>query len=151
MIHDKGFGLGNGSQFLILAYPDDSEDIQTFRAGDVSRPSGPVARHDFIHAKTAPPYLTPDSIVGQSVSGEFHGVPVLGSYGPGWLVETPFILSGYVLVAASSGPEQPVQPGGLPGASQHRLPRAVGDPRPLAGLPADRRLPPAQCSCDFKH
>jgi len=24
-------------------------------------------------------------------------------------VETPFILSGYVLVAASSGPEQPVQ------------------------------------------
>lgn len=118
----------------------------------MSRPSGPVAHHDFIHAKTAPPNLTPDSIVGQSVSGEFHSVPVLGSYGPGWLVETPFILSGYVLVAASSGPEQPVQPGGLPGASQQRLPRAAGDPPPLAGLPADRRLPPAQaCSCDFKH
>lgn len=33
MIRDKGFGLGNGSQLLILAYPDDSEDIQTFRAG----------------------------------------------------------------------------------------------------------------------
>ncbi len=108
-IRDKGYGLGNGSQLLIIAHPNESEVIQTWESGRESRPkegaelNGPLARHDYVPAKTAPAFMTPDNIVGQQISGDFNGVEVLGNYGPGWLLETPFMVPGYVLVAASSG------------------------------------------------
>lgn len=110
LIRDKGYANTDSSQLLILAHPDDAMHITSFRAGEPSRPpqgsetAGPVAHHDFVPSQTAPPYLTPDTIVGEPVSGNYHGVPVLGSYGPGWLIETPFMPSGWVVVAASSGP-----------------------------------------------
>lgn len=109
LIRDKGYGITETSQLLIFAHPDDAMHITAFRAGEPSRAlegaetAAPVAHHDFVPAKTAPPYLTPDAIVGEPISGNYNGVPVLGSYGPGWIIETPFVPSGWVLVAASSG------------------------------------------------
>jgi hypothetical protein len=104
LITRKGFGIQNGSQILILANPDEAEQIMAWRAGQPSRPSGPVARYDFIPAKTAPPFLQPDNIVGEPVSGSYHGIPVLGSYGESWLIQSDFVPSGYVAVVASGGP-----------------------------------------------
>lgn len=104
LVTRKGYGPENGAQMLILANPDEAEDIMTWRAGQPSRPGGPEARHDFIPAKTAPPYLQPENIVGEQISGSFHGIPVLGSYGESWLIQSDFIPSGYVAVAASGGP-----------------------------------------------
>ena len=109
-LRDKGYGLGDGSQLLIIANPTQSEQVQTWQAGKPSRDvvapetAAPLARFDFIPAKTAPPYLTPESIVGMPIEGNFHGVEVLGSYGPGWLLESPFIPEDYVIIVASSGP-----------------------------------------------
>ena len=104
LITRKGFGIQNGCQLLILANPDEAENIMAWRAGEPSRAGGPVAHYDFIPAKTAPPYLQPENIVGEQVSGDFHGVPVLGSYGESWLVQSDFVPSAYVAVVASGGP-----------------------------------------------
>lgn len=110
LVTRKGFGAQHGSQILILANPDEAEHIMAWRAGQPSRPaesseaSGPLAHYDFIPAKTAPPYLQPEHIVGEPVIGDFHGVPVLGSYGESWLIQSDFVPSGYVAVVASAGP-----------------------------------------------
>lgn len=98
MVRGKGFGLGDGSQLLILANPLESEHIQTFRQGEESRDGGPVAARSFIPSKTAPAYLQPDNIIGEPVSGDFYGLKVLVSYGPAWLIESAFIPAGYVAV-----------------------------------------------------
>lgn len=101
----KGFGTKEtNSQLLILANPDEAEDIQSFRAGAASRPSGPIAKFDFIPSVDAPPYLTPDNIVGQPAPASFQGLPVLGSYGPAFLIESNFVPSGYVAVVSTNGP-----------------------------------------------
>ena len=128
-LRDKGFGLGDGSQLLIICGPTASEQVQSWRAGHPSRAIvppetvAPVARHDFIPAKTAPPYLTPESIVGLPIEGNFHGVSVLGSYGPGWLLETPFMPEDYVAVVGSSGPNSLDN---VVGFRSHVLPQYAG-------------------------
>jgi hypothetical protein len=104
LITRKGFGTQLGSQILIVANPDEAESIMAWRAGQPSRSSGPIARFDFIPSKTAPPYLQPDNIVGEPVTGEFHGIAVLGSYGESWLIQSDFVPTGYVAVVASGGP-----------------------------------------------
>lgn len=103
-IRAKGYGLDATSQLLILANPNESEYIQTFRQGEESRPGGPIARHSFIPSKRAPAYLQADNIIGEAIDGVYNGVECLGSYGPAWLVETPFIPLGWIAVVASGGP-----------------------------------------------
>ena len=105
LITRKGYGTREtNSQLLILANPDEADDIQGFRAGIASRPSGPIAKFDFIPSVEAPPYLTEATIVGQPAPAKFNGLPVLGSYGPAFLIESNFIPSGYVGVVATNGP-----------------------------------------------
>ncbi len=113
-VRSHGYGRGETSgQMLILANPVESEAIQSWAKGKESRPkeaaepSGPLARHDFIPAVQAPPYLTSDNLVGQPVSNIFGGVEVLGSYGVSLLVESPFVPAGYVIVASSGGVNSP--------------------------------------------
>ncbi len=103
-IRAKGYGRDASSQILILASSIESENIQTFRQGEESRTGGPVAKHSFIPSAKAPAYLQPDNIIGTPISGEFHGIECLGSYGPAWLVESAFVPDGYVAVVATSGP-----------------------------------------------
>ncbi|OBY30483.1 hypothetical protein ACT18_17695 [Mycolicibacter kumamotonensis] len=113
----KGFGTQANSQILILANPDESELIQSWRAGEQSRPaegaetSGPVARYDFIPAKNAPPFLTPASeLIGEQVPGEYNGLKVEGSYGPAMLIQSDFVPPEYVIVTASYGKNSPYNP-----------------------------------------
>ena len=103
----KGFGVTAGSQLLLLVNPDQAEQVSTWRAGKESRTSGPLAKWDFISAQTAPPYLTSETIVGQPVKGDYHGIPVLGSYGWVWVIESPFVPTGYAAVVASGRPNSP--------------------------------------------
>lgn len=104
LIRIKGYGLDSSSQLLIIANPVESEQIQTWRSGKESRSGGPIAKHDFVPSVKAPPYLQPENIVGQPISGDYYGREVLGSYGPAWLLETSFVPAGYVAVVASGGP-----------------------------------------------
>ncbi len=93
-----------GGQLLIFANQQESELIQGFVAGQESRSSGPKAKHSFIPSVAAPPYLSPDFIVGQPAPATFNGLNVLGSYGPVFLIETNFTPAGYVAVVATNGP-----------------------------------------------
>ncbi|OHT85278.1 hypothetical protein [Mycobacteroides saopaulense] len=106
----KGYGISSSSQLLIFANPAQGEAIATFRAGQESRPGGPIAKHDFIRSSNAPAYLTQDTIIGRTPPGEYAGLPVSGSYGPAWLIESPYIPVGYVAVVASGGPNSNANP-----------------------------------------
>ncbi|WP_225346443.1 hypothetical protein [Mycobacterium intracellulare] len=105
LITRKGYGTTGNSKILILANPDESEYIQSWRAGEPSRPNGPDALWDFIPAADKPPFITPaGELVGQQVPGEIWNVKVQGSYGEALLVQSDFIPSGYVGVVATYGP-----------------------------------------------
>lgn len=131
LITRKGYGTQANSKLLILASPDESELIQTWRAGEQSRPkegaetSGPIASHDFIPANDAPPFLSGQGgeLVGTQVPGQLWGVKVEGSYGPAVLVQSDFIPSGYVGVVASYGPNSPYN---VIGFRQHSNPTYQG-------------------------
>jgi hypothetical protein len=104
-ITEHGYGQKDtASQLLILANPEESEIIQSFRAGQESRSGGPEARFDFVPSLGAPPYLIEGAMVGQPVPATYGGLPVLGSYGQGLLVELNHIPPGYVSVVATAGP-----------------------------------------------
>lgn len=116
MVTSKGYGRSAGSRLLILANPNEGGRIATWKAGEPSRPAegaetdGPVANHDFIPSASAPAYLMPDNIVGQVAPGEFNGLPVTGSYGPAWLIQTEYVPAGYVAVVATGGPDSQLNP-----------------------------------------
>lgn len=113
MITDKGFGRQPGTQLLILANPEDGQYIETWKAGVASRPSGPLAAHDFVRSITAPAYLTQDNVIGKVAPGDFNGLPVTGSYGPAWLIQSEFIPAGWFAVVASGGLNSTLNPVGV--------------------------------------
>ncbi|MFC8182253.1 hypothetical protein ACFULT_25565 [Rhodococcus sp. NPDC057297] len=119
MVSVKGYRTGNGTQLLILANPAESRRIQGFqrdipsRAPFGSETTGPLPLHSFIPSATAPAYLTDQTVIGQVAPGEYGGLPVLGSYGPAWLIESEFIPAGYVTVVATGGPGSSQNPIGL--------------------------------------
>jgi hypothetical protein len=75
--------------------------------------SGPIASHDYIPSISAPPFLREENIVGEPAPADFQGLPVLGSYGPAFLIESNFIPSGYVTVVATNGPNHSRNPIGF--------------------------------------
>ncbi|HYY00870.1 MAG TPA: hypothetical protein VE908_15200, partial [Mycobacterium sp.] len=112
LVTRKGYGTAANSRILILANPDEAEEIMGWRAGHESRPaegqesSGPIAKYDFIPAVDAPAFITPaGELVGEQVPGAWGNVKVEGSYGPSLLVQSDFVPSGYVAVVASYGPD----------------------------------------------
>jgi hypothetical protein len=113
LVTRKGYGIDAGSQMLILANDEECDAIMGWRAGEPSRSGGPDATFDFVPSKNAPVYLTEKTIVGELAPGDFHGIPVLGSYGESWLLRTPIIPAGYVVVAASYGPDDVRNPVGF--------------------------------------
>jgi hypothetical protein len=48
--------------------------------------------------------LRPDFLIGQPAPANFGGLDVVGSYGPGYIIETSYIPSGYVAIVATGGP-----------------------------------------------
>lgn len=115
-VKSKGYGPQAGTQLLILANPAEGEQIQSFKKGQESRPrfgeevSAPVAKYDFIPSESAPAYLTDENVVGQIAPAQFGALPVAGSYGHAWLIESYFIPAGYVAVVASGGPNSERNP-----------------------------------------
>lgn len=109
LVRAGGFGIsGTGQTLLLLCNPVESEFVQTWKSGQVSRPSGPTAKHDWVPSSQAPPHYSADVLVGTPDSGDFNGVDVLGTYGYVQLVETPYVPAGYIAVVASGGNNSPV-------------------------------------------
>ena len=110
-ITHHGYGVSADSQILIIANPADGQYIQTWRAGKESRPgSNIIAKYDFVRSPIAPAFLTQDHIEGRQAPGDFHDLPVQGSYSRAWLIETNYCPAGYVIVAASGGPDSDINP-----------------------------------------
>jgi hypothetical protein len=82
-----------------------------------------TARFDFIPSSNAPTYLTQDSIVGALPPKDVDGVPVLGSYGKAWVLESLVIPQGYFAVVSSGGANSDRNPFAL---RQHANPAYQG-------------------------
>lgn len=105
LVSQKGFGKAAGQQLLILANPQEGEQIQAWRQGAGNGFNNAIiAKHSFIPSASAPAYLEPDGqIIGQVAPGEFNKLPVSGSYGPAWLIESAHLPAGYVAVVSTGG------------------------------------------------
>lgn len=103
-VTEHGYGrFGNqGGQLVILAHPNEIEDMTFWRAG-VEYAAGKVPKFDFVPSQAAPAYFTTEHLVGAVAPSEFEGLQVLGSYGDAWLIESHYVPSGYVIVAATGG------------------------------------------------
>ncbi|MDQ1202714.1 hypothetical protein [Rhodococcus sp. SORGH_AS_0303] len=115
-VSEKGYGVTQGSQLLILCHPNELDQISTFRRGVPSRPrlSGEsediFPKFDFIQSATAPAYLTDENVIGKIAPGEYGGLPVAGSYGPAWVISDVLIPMGYVAIVATGGPNSSMNP-----------------------------------------
>ncbi|MFV9634855.1 hypothetical protein [Mycobacterium neumannii] len=106
LVVEHGYGLGadSGSQLVALFNPAEAEHVQSWRAGEENA-NGQTARFDFIPSANAPTYLTQSSIVGALPPTDVDGVPVLGSYGKAWVIESMLVPAGYFAVFATGGPD----------------------------------------------
>lgn len=107
LVTEHGYGLGadSGSQLILLVNAGaEAEAVQSWRAGEENA-NGQTARFDFIPSANAPTYLTQSSIVGALPPTDVDGVPVLGSYGKAWVIESMLVPAGYFAVFATGGPD----------------------------------------------
>lgn len=110
--HGYGRFGSQGGQLIILVHPNQVEDMTFWRAG-VEYAAGKVPKYDFVPSQAAPVYFTTEHLVGAVAPSEFEGLQVLGSYGDAWLIESHYIPSGYVIVAATGGLDSDMNPVGF--------------------------------------
>ncbi|OZF04999.1 hypothetical protein CH302_01860 [Rhodococcus sp. 15-2388-1-1a] len=108
----KGFSNDTGRQLVILANPLEAKRIAQFRAGEPGA-DGVEAHFDFIPSDSAPPRLLAEQIVGDVVPAKWNNLPVLGSYGESYVIQSAFVPKGYVAVVASAGPNAEGNPIGF--------------------------------------
>ncbi|WP_454297010.1 hypothetical protein [Rhodococcus ruber] len=65
----------------------------------------------------------PENIVGEVAPGQYGGLPVVGSYGPAWVIESEHIPAGYFTVVATSGADSSSN---VIGVHQHKVPAYQG-------------------------
>lgn len=107
-VTSKGFGIEGKSRLIILCNPQEGEIIAQMRAG--YELNGVESKYDFIPSVSAPAFLTTENIVGQVAPAEFAGLPVSGSYGPAWVIESHYLPAGYIAVVATGGPNSSLNP-----------------------------------------
>lgn len=110
--HGYGRFGAQGGRIIILVHPDQTEDVTFWRAG-VEYAAGKIPKYDFIPSQAAPAYFTNEQIVGAIPPTDLEGLQVLGSYGDAWLIESHYIPSGYVVVAATGGLDSDMNPVGF--------------------------------------
>ncbi len=113
-VTEHGYGRfgSQGGQLVILANPNQVEDMTFWRAG-VEYAAGKVPKYDFVPSQAAPAFFTTEHLVGSVAPSEFNGLQVLGSYGDAWLIESHYVPSGYVIVAATGGLDSDMNPVGF--------------------------------------
>lgn len=130
----KGFDASSGRKLLILANRDEAKMIATFRAGEAGA-DGVEAHFDFVVSHAAPPRLVTEQIIGDQAPSDWNGLPILGSYGDAYVIQSAFIPKGYVAVVATAGPGVEGNPIGF---RVHAVPEYQG----LRIIPgADQRYP----------
>lgn len=109
-VRHHGYGSVKPAQLILLIHPDDLETsgMTAWRAGTAV--GGATPKHDFIVSSSAPAFLTAEHVEGTKPPAEYNGLPVVGSYGKAFVVESHFVPKGYVALAASSGPNDSDNP-----------------------------------------
>ncbi|ULN33554.1 hypothetical protein [Mycolicibacterium smegmatis] len=104
-VKEHGYGVNTG-RFVLLMHPNDVQSslITSWRAGKEYRTGGPLAKWDFVVSSNAPARITHEHVEGATPPPDYNGLPVLGSYGSALLIETYFMPAGYVIIAATGGP-----------------------------------------------
>jgi len=102
-VREHGYSAAPNSQLIGFVNPEELDIISSFKAG-VENNNGAVARHDWIPSAGAPAYLQPENIMGQIAPATFNGLKVAGSYGDVFYIASDFIPEGYLLIAATDGP-----------------------------------------------
>jgi hypothetical protein len=110
--HGYGRFGAQGGQLIILANPNQVEDMTFWRAG-VEYAAGKVPKWDFVPSAAQPAYFTTEHLVGAIPPADFNGLQVQGSYGDAWLVESHYVPAGYVIVAATGGLDSDMNPVGF--------------------------------------
>ncbi len=113
-VTEHGYGRfgAQGGQLIILAHPNQVEDMTFWRAG-VEYAAGKTPKWDFIPSQAAPAYFTTEHLVGAIPPADFNGLQVQGSYGDAWLIESHYVPAGYVIVAATGGLDSDMNPVGF--------------------------------------
>jgi hypothetical protein len=133
-IAHHGYGIEQGTTFVLLCNRDEIRTIRTWRAGvangtsttDFEAPNSTgegrvttagqaVATYDFIPADTQPTMIVPnaDGLLGSRPPSSWNGLPVIGSYAGILIVEEAYIPSGYVVMLGSGGEGDLQNPVGL--------------------------------------
>lgn len=102
-VREHGYGAEANSQLVGFVNPEQLDVISSFKAG-VENNNSAVAHHDWIPSAGAPAYLQPDNIMGRIAPATFNGLKVAGSYGDVWYIASDFVPEGYLLIAATYGP-----------------------------------------------
>ncbi len=121
-VTSKGYGPVAGAQLVLLCNEREADLISTWRRGLPSREAtadevaadanavGPTAKYDFVLSASAPAYLTDETIVGRQAPSDFNGLPVFDSYGEAFVIKSELIPAGYVIAAATGGPNSEGNP-----------------------------------------
>jgi len=113
-IIEHGYADELPSQLLVFCHPDQEKVISKFRAS-IQNANSAIASYDFVPSAASAPYLLPigQQIQGTPVAGNYNGLQVQGSYGPGLIIRSYYIPADYLLVVAAAGPNHPANPVGL--------------------------------------
>ena len=103
-IAEHGFGLENGTTFVLLANKAQVKEIRKWKAGSVSA-NGVVANYDFIPAPSQPAVILPNAegLLGNLPPDSFRGMRVIGSYGDILVIEESYIPQGYLFMFGTGG------------------------------------------------
>lgn len=103
-IAHHGFGIENGTVFVMLANAAQVKEMRKWRAGAVSA-NGVVANYDFIPAANQPTMILPNAegLLGSLPPDSFKGMRVVGSYADILVVEESYIPQGYFLLFGTGG------------------------------------------------
>jgi len=103
-IAEHGFGLENGTVFVMLANKTQVKQMRSWRAGSVSANSV-VANYDFIPAANQPTMILPNAegLLGSLPPDTFKGLRVVGSYADILIIEESYIPAGYFFMFGTGG------------------------------------------------
>lgn len=103
-IAEHGYGLENGTTFVVLVNRAQAKEIRKFRLNAVNN-NGVVANYDFIPAQGQPAMIVPNSegLLGSRPPSTWNGLRVIGSYNDMLIIEEEYIPEGYMLTFGTGG------------------------------------------------
>lgn len=103
-IAEHGYGIEQGTQFIMLTNRTQTNEIRKFRQGEVNN-NAVTASYDFIPSANQPAMIVPNSegLLGSRPPSTWNGMQVVGSYGDILIIEESYIPEGYFMLFGTGG------------------------------------------------